>query len=83
MKTKVHIYYKCVEGLGLATACFLIGSSVSVSLHGPRIVDYVGLLVVSLASLASSNLLPTLAQYSLSTALCLAMGLDLFSSAVA
>ena len=36
MKTQLCIHYKCVEGLGSAPACSLVGGSVSVSPHGPR-----------------------------------------------
>jgi hypothetical protein len=35
-------------GLGLADTCYLVGGSVSVSPHGPRLVDSIGLLVVSM-----------------------------------
>lgn len=45
MKTKLYICYKCV------------GCSVSVNSHGPRIVDSVGPLVVSLTP-PSSSILP-------------------------
>ena len=47
MKTKLQICSKYVEGLGPAPVCFLAGGPVSVSLHGPRLVDSVGLLVVA------------------------------------
>ena len=39
MKTKLNICYKCVGSLGSAPECFLVGGSVSVSPHGPRLVD--------------------------------------------
>ena len=47
MKTKLHIYYICVEGLGLSHACSLVHGSVSVSPYGSRLVEAVGFLVVS------------------------------------
>jgi hypothetical protein len=46
MKTKLHVCYTCVGGLDPALACSLVGGSVSVSHHGPRLVDSVGLLVI-------------------------------------
>ena len=54
MKTKLHT---CVEGLPPSHACSLVGSLVSVGPYGPRLVDYVGFLVMSLTSLALSILL--------------------------
>ena len=48
MKTKLHICYKCVCGLGLPPAGFMISGPVSVRSHDPQLVDSVGLLVVSL-----------------------------------
>jgi hypothetical protein len=62
MKTKLHICYICVGNLGPPHACSLVVDSVSVSPHGPRLVDSVGFLVVSLTSLAPSNLCPPLLQ---------------------
>ena len=62
IKTKLYICYKCVGDLDPEHACSLVGSSVSVSPHGYRLVDSVGLLVVSLTSLASSVLSVTLPQ---------------------
>lgn len=47
MKTSLHNCYICVEGLGR-----LVGSSVSVSSCGLRLVDSLGFLMVSLAPLA-------------------------------
>lgn len=41
MKTKLHVYYKCVDGLGPAPMYSLIGGPGSVSSHGPRLVDFV------------------------------------------
>jgi hypothetical protein len=35
MKTKLHICYICVQGLGLSHIMLTVGSSVSVSPHGP------------------------------------------------
>jgi hypothetical protein len=46
MKIKLHICYNCVGGLGPASAGSLVGGPGCTSLHGPRLVDYVGLLVV-------------------------------------
>lgn len=54
MKTKQHICYKYVRNLGPVTACSLAGSSISVSPHGPRLVDSVGFFVVSLIPPACS-----------------------------
>jgi hypothetical protein len=62
MKTKVLICYICVGGLGPAHACFLVGGSVSVSSYGPRLVDSVGLLDVSLTPQSSSILSLTVPQ---------------------
>jgi hypothetical protein len=54
MKTKLNTCYKCVGGLDPAPECSLAGDSVSVSSHGPRVVDSVGFLVVPLTSLTCS-----------------------------
>jgi hypothetical protein len=54
MKTKWHICYICVEGLGPAHACSLVGGSVSGSRRGSRLGDSVGLLVESLSPLGHS-----------------------------
>jgi hypothetical protein len=62
MKTKLHICYKLVGGLDPASTCSLVCGSVSVSPHGPRLVDSVGLLVVSLTPLAQAILFSTLPQ---------------------
>jgi hypothetical protein len=71
---KLHICYKCVcMCVGPAPACSLVGHSVFVSPHGPRLVDYVGLLVVSLTPSALSILFHTLHQDFLRTACCLAV----------
>jgi hypothetical protein len=43
-KTKMDIYYKCVGGLGPAPPCSLVGGSVSLRPHGPRLVDFCGVL---------------------------------------
>lgn len=45
MNTKLHICYIYVSGLGLTHVCSLVGRSVSVSAHGTRLVDAVGLLL--------------------------------------
>jgi hypothetical protein len=58
MKTKLHNYYTC-EDL-LVHVCSLVGGSVSMSLYGPRLVDSVGFLVVSLTPLTPSILPPHL-----------------------
>ena len=62
MKAKLHICYKCVGCLGPAPACSLVGGSVPGSTYGPRLVNSIGLLVVSL------NPTPTLSQDPPSTA---------------
>jgi hypothetical protein len=54
---------------------FFVSGSVSVSFHGLRLVDSVGLLVVSLTAPAHSILSRTLPQNSQSSAWCLAVGL--------
>ena len=64
MKTKLHICYLHVGGLGLAHTCSLIGGLVSVSPLGPRLVDSVDFFVVFLTPLTPSILLPTLLQNS-------------------
>ena len=48
MKTKLHNCYICAEGLGPSHAYSLVCGSVSVNPYGPRLVDSVGFLVVSL-----------------------------------
>ena len=70
MKTKLHTCHKCVRGLGSAPACSLLGGSVSMSPHRPRVVDSVGLFMVSLTPLACSVLSITIIipQKSLSSA---------------
>ena len=60
MKTKLHNYYTC-EDL-LVHVCSLVGGSVSVSPYGPRLVDSVGFLVVSLTILSPTILPPPLPQ---------------------
>ena len=57
MKTKLYISYICVEGLGPSPEA-LIGGSVSVSPQGPPLVDFVGLLVISLDLSCSLNSIP-------------------------
>ena len=52
MKTKLHIYYKCIGGLDPDTVYPFVGGSVCVSPQEPRLVDSVGLLVESLILLA-------------------------------
>jgi hypothetical protein len=67
MKTKVHICYKCIGGLGPAPACYLDVRLLSP--HGLRLVDYVGLLDPSDLFIST----PTLPQDFLGW--CLAVGL--------
>jgi len=62
MKTKLHICYVCVRGLGPAHAYSLVGGSVSESSHGPRLVGSVGLPVVSMTPPTPSILLQVLLQ---------------------
>lgn len=64
MKTKPHICYKCVRGLRPAPICSLVGGLVFVNPYEPSLVDSVGLLVVTLATLAPSVLTPILPQVS-------------------
>jgi hypothetical protein len=59
MKTKLHICYKCVGSLDPVPVCSLVGGLVSVSSHGPKLVDFVGL-VVFLTPLTHSILSPRL-----------------------
>ena len=65
IKTKLHIGYKCVEDLGPAMFFGLWFSSSEP--RDSRLINTVGLLSVSLMSLASSILSPTLPQDSLSS----------------
>jgi hypothetical protein len=65
MKTKLHICYKYVAGVGLATTCSLVGGPSSVNSHSFRFVDSVGFLVVSLTPPAYSILFPILSHASL------------------
>jgi hypothetical protein len=58
MKTKLYICYKYVVGLHPVHACSLVGSLVSVSPHGPRLFDSVGL-VLFLTPPAHTILFPT------------------------
>jgi hypothetical protein len=44
----MNICYICGGGLGQSHACSPVGTSDSVKTHGPRLVDSVGFLVVSL-----------------------------------
>lgn len=62
-------------GLGLFYACFLVGGSISLVLYGPRLVDVVGFLVVSLNSLAPSILPLSLPLDSPSSSKCLIVSL--------
>ena len=78
MKTKLHICYICVGGIGLFYSCSVASDSVSVSPYGSRLVDFVGLVVVTLTSLAP--LILPLPQDSPSSTYCLAVGLCMFPS---
>ena len=69
-----NIWYLCVGGLGLAPECFLVGDSVPVKPHGPRLFDFLSLSVVSLIPLALSVLSLTL-PYSWSSVYWLAVKL--------
>lgn len=60
-RTHAHCY-KCVRVLGLAPACSLAGDPGSTVPHVPKIVDSVGLLVVSLTPPTCSLAFPTLPQ---------------------
>ena len=64
MKTKLHICYKCVGGLGPPPACSLVGSSASVIPPPAPVVpgELTLNLVVSLTPLTCSVLSPTLPQ---------------------
>ena len=58
MKTQLHNYYICAEDLGPSHDALWW----AVQFYGPRLVDFVGFLVVSLVPLTSSTLstpLPT------------------------
>ena len=46
METMLLICYISAEGLGQGPACSLVGGLVSVRPHGPRLVDFVGRLMV-------------------------------------
>jgi hypothetical protein len=45
--TQPYVYI-CIEDLGPANLCSLVGGSISVSSHGPRLVRSIGLLTLSL-----------------------------------
>jgi hypothetical protein len=60
MKTKPHNCFICAKNLGLSLACALVGSSVSMSSYGPRLVNVVLFLVVSVTSLDPSIIPPLL-----------------------
>ena len=57
MKTKIPICYICVGDLSSAHALSLVGASVSGSLQGSKLIDFVGLSMESL-SFGFSNLSP-------------------------
>lgn len=75
MRTQLLNGYICAEGLGLSHSCSLVGSSISLSLQEPSLVDSAGFLVVPLTSLTPSILLPPLPQDFPSSTQCLAVGL--------
>jgi hypothetical protein len=75
MITKLHICYRWVGCLGPAPACSLVGDFISVTPHGPSLVEFGGLLVVSLAPPARSLLSSTRL-----TELCLMFGCVCFHS---
>lgn len=79
MKTKWHIY-KCVGGLDPAPARFLVGGSVFVSYYGPRLVDSVCLLLVSLDPFGSLNPYAPLSQRFLQLPLMFSYGSVLLST---
>jgi len=66
--SQLHNCYICTEDLDPSHACSLVGGLVSVSPYGPRLVDSVGFLAMSLIPLALSNLPPCLQQASPSSA---------------
>ena len=79
MKSQLHNCYICEEGRG-SIPCIVCGSQFRfVSLSGPRLVDSVGFLVVSLTPLAPPILPPPLPQDSPTSAECLAVGLCIYS----
>lgn len=75
MPTHLHNFYICAENLVLSYLCSLVGSSLSVNLHGHRIFDFVGFLVMSLNPLNLSNLPNSLLRNSSSSIQCLAISL--------
>jgi hypothetical protein len=52
MRTKLYICYISIGSLGPYHVCSLIGGSVSGNPFGPKLIDFVGFLMVSLTSLA-------------------------------
>lgn len=77
MKTKLHICFICSGALAPALVCSLVGCSVLGTSQGPRLVDFIGLLMESLSPLGSSILLPTLPQELLNLVECLVVGLSI------
>lgn len=75
MKTQLHNCYIYAEDLDPSCACSLVGISLSVSGYGPRLVNSVGFVAVSLALLAPLTLPPCLPQDSPSFIQCLTVGL--------
>jgi hypothetical protein len=59
MNTKLYNYYIHTEGLDQSHVFSMAGVSVSMSSYGPRLVDSVGFLAVSLTCLAP-KILPSL-----------------------
>ena len=62
MKSRLHIGLKYVGNIGPIHARSLVGGSIFVSPHGCRLVDFLGLLMMSLTPLPPSNLPLTLLQ---------------------
>jgi hypothetical protein len=60
MKNNLHVVYKCVGALGPASACSLVCGPGSESSHGPWLVDYVGLCMMSLIPLQLTPFYPLL-----------------------
>jgi hypothetical protein len=60
MKTKLDIYYKCAGCLSPVHACSLVGSSISGSSQGSRLINSIGFSVGFLSSSDPSTLLMSL-----------------------
>jgi hypothetical protein len=56
----MHNSYICAKGLGPSHVCSHVGSSVSMSNYGPKLVDFIGFRVVTLTPVAlAPSILPT------------------------